>query len=116
MPSGPSIIWGPSSPPPLQCTISDLLTARCTAQPDTLAIAAPQENCEWLWSDLRDRVHGLASGLAVLGLSKGHRLGVMLGNRSEYLEARVPTVSTAHGFSADWLDRSSSPELSSELT
>ncbi|KAL2839428.1 acetyl-CoA synthetase-like protein [Aspergillus pseudodeflectus] len=86
MPPGPSIVRGPLTPPPLERTISDLLNERCTVQPHTLAIAALQQNQQLLWSDLRHRVDRLVSGLAALGLSKGHRLGVMLGNRLEYME------------------------------
>ncbi|KAJ0418574.1 hypothetical protein BJY00DRAFT_314727 [Aspergillus carlsbadensis] len=78
MPSGPSIIRGPLTPPPLQRTISDLFKERCTIQPHSLAIAAPQQNRQLLWSSLQDRVEALASGLASLGLSKGHRLGIFL--------------------------------------
>jgi fatty-acyl-CoA synthase len=96
MPSGPSIIRGPSTPPPLHRTITDLLKERCTIQPDTLAVASLEEDRQLLWSDLRDRVDGLASGLAALGLSKGDRLGVMLGNRLEYMEASSRTQNSTY--------------------
>ncbi|KAL2852233.1 hypothetical protein BJX68DRAFT_275046 [Aspergillus pseudodeflectus] len=86
MSSRPSIVRGPSEPPPLQCTIGELLTERCRAQPEGLAVAAAQEGRQLCWSEISNRVASLAAGLAALGMSSGDCLGVLLGNRLEYME------------------------------
>ncbi|KAL2843349.1 hypothetical protein BJY01DRAFT_248637 [Aspergillus pseudoustus] len=86
MSARPSIISGPSSPPPLQRTVTDLLRERCFIQPDGPAVVAVQQTREITYSQLSQRTELLASGLARLGLSKDDRLGIMLANRLEYTE------------------------------
>ncbi|ORY01287.1 hypothetical protein BCR34DRAFT_606004 [Clohesyomyces aquaticus] len=82
----PSIISGPSSPPLLTWTFNDILRDRCRLHGDDLAVVSHHQNQEYTYAELNRRSSELAAGLHCLGVRKGDRVGVLLGNRSEYVD------------------------------
>jgi len=59
---------------------------RMTAEdhPDRVAVRTKDDEVSLTWSELRDRVDALAGGLAALGVRRGDRVALMLGNRPEF--------------------------------
>jgi long-subunit acyl-CoA synthetase (AMP-forming) len=59
---------------------------RITAQdhPDRVAVRTRDDEVSLTWSELRERVDALAGGLAALGVRRGDRVALMLGNRPEF--------------------------------
>jgi long-chain acyl-CoA synthetase len=59
---------------------------RLTAEdnPDRVAVRTKDDEVSLTWAQLRDRVDALAGGLAGLGVRRGDRVALMLGNRPEF--------------------------------
>jgi long-chain acyl-CoA synthetase len=60
---------------------------------DDLAIRDEARDVELTWSELRDRVHRIAGGLAKLGVKKGDTVAIMLNNRWEFIPSDLAVVS-----------------------
>ena len=60
---------------------------------DDLAIRDEARNRDLTWTELRDAVHRIAGGMAKLGIGKGDTVGIMLGNRWEFIPADLAAVS-----------------------
>jgi long-subunit acyl-CoA synthetase (AMP-forming) len=60
---------------------------------DDLAIRDEAREVELNWTELRDRVHRIAGGLAKLGLQKGDTVAIMLNNRWEFIPCDLAAVS-----------------------
>ena len=58
-----------------------------------LAIRDEAREVELSWTELRDRVHRIAGGLAKLGLQKGDTVAIMLNNRWEFIPCDLAAVS-----------------------
>jgi mevalonyl-CoA ligase len=84
----PSIIRGPAEPKLLEWTFNDLLTDRCRYQPDNVALISPQQNIQYTYAQLQNRSRRVAAALRNLGVQRGDRVGILLGNRIEYVEVR----------------------------
>ncbi|KPI37994.1 putative acyl-CoA synthetase YngI [Cyphellophora attinorum] len=81
-----SIIQGPTSPPLLEWTFNDLLDERCRRQPNHTALICPQQSTQLTYSELQTRSRRLAACLHGAGVGRGDRVGILLGNRAEYVE------------------------------
>src|SRR6478672_8669629 len=59
---------------------------RITAEdfPDRVAVRTKDDEISITWGELRERVDALAGGLAALGVKRGDRVALMLGNRPEF--------------------------------
>src|SRR5262245_29017815 len=79
-----SIISGPASPPLLDWTFNDLLRTQCEQNPDNVAVVSQHQDESLTYRELNRRSEQLAAGLHGLGIRRGDRVGVLLGNRSEY--------------------------------
>lgn len=80
-----SIISGPAEPALLDCTFNDVLHARCKHHPQNVAVVSLHQNKAMTYADLQQQSDLLASGLYELGVRQGDRVGVLLGNRYEYV-------------------------------
>jgi long-chain acyl-CoA synthetase len=60
---------------------------------DDLAIRDEARDVELSWTELRDRMHRIAGGLAKLGLEKGETVAIMLNNRWEFIPSDMAVVS-----------------------
>ncbi|KAF2654664.1 acetyl-CoA synthetase-like protein [Lophiostoma macrostomum CBS 122681] len=81
-----SFIAGPTSPSLLQWTLNDVLHQRCLDQADDVAVISQQQDEHYTYGQLQDRSTQLAAGLNALGVRQGDRVGVLLGNRAEYVD------------------------------
>lgn len=52
--------------------------------PDSVAIRTPGDKVVFTWRQYADRVRKIATGLAALGVERGHTVGLMLRNRPEF--------------------------------
>src|SRR5215211_3996996 len=60
---------------------------------DDLAIRDEARGVELTWTELRDRVHRIAGGLAKLRVKKGDTVAIMLNNRWEFIPCDLAVVS-----------------------
>ena len=60
---------------------------------DDLAIRDEDRGVELTWSEVRERVHRIAGGLAELGVAKGDTVAIMLNNRWEFIPCDLAAVS-----------------------
>ncbi len=67
--------------------------ATASRRGDNLAIRSEDEGVELSWSDLAARVRRIAGGLDSLGIRRGDRIGMVLGNRSEFIPCDLAAVS-----------------------
>lgn len=84
--SRPSIISGPKSPKLLDWTFNDVLRNACLNYPNRTAVISQHQNESYNYLELQTRSTRLALGLRSLGVGKGDRVGVLLGNRAEYVD------------------------------
>ncbi|MDP9228350.1 MAG: AMP-dependent synthetase/ligase [Actinomycetota bacterium] len=61
--------------------------------PDDVAIRTQDDAVSITWSELRERVHRIAGGLAELGVGKGDTVALMLNNRPEFIPCDLAVVS-----------------------
>jgi acyl-CoA synthetase (AMP-forming)/AMP-acid ligase II len=64
--------------------LADLFEAAATATPDATALVVDGER--WTFAELDDRANRLADVLALQGIARDDRVGVLLGNTNEHLE------------------------------
>ena len=60
---------------------------------DDVAIRTQDDSYSISWSELRERVHRIAGGLAKLGVGKGDTVAIMLNNRPEFIPSDLAAVS-----------------------
>ena len=65
-------------------TIAEAFRITASDHADRVAVRTKDDEVSLTWSELRDRVDALAGGLAELGVKRGDRVALMLGNRPEF--------------------------------
>jgi acyl-CoA synthetase (AMP-forming)/AMP-acid ligase II len=83
-----SVIRGPSNPPLLNLTFGELTRRQNRKHADEIAVISHQQNEIITYSQLHKYSDDLAAGMIALGINKGDRVAVLLGNRSEYVHVR----------------------------
>ena len=81
-----STITGPSTPELLDWTFNHVLRNACLHHPNRTAVISQHQDESYSYLELQTRSNRLAFGLHSLGVRKGDRVGVPLGNRSEYVD------------------------------
>ncbi|KAJ5647414.1 hypothetical protein N7490_003786 [Penicillium lividum] len=75
---------GPSQPPLIESTIGDHFAKIVAEHGDRTAVISKHQNDCVTYASLDMRSNALARGLESVGINKGDRVGVMLGNSMEY--------------------------------
>ncbi|AOD21498.1 AMP-dependent synthetase [Rhodococcus sp. p52] len=65
-------------------TLCEAFQTTAAAYPDKVALRTPDDSVSYTWRQYAQRVERLAAGLAGLGVSRGHTVGLMLTNRPEF--------------------------------
>ena len=65
-------------------TLPQAFQETAALQPDSLAIRTVGNETVLTWREYADRVRKIATGLAALGVERGHTVGLMLRNRPEF--------------------------------
>src|ERR1044072_4949707 len=65
-------------------TIAAAVRDTASEHPARVAVRTKDDEVSLTWSELRARVDALAGGLAELGVKRGDRVALMLGNRPEF--------------------------------
>jgi long-chain acyl-CoA synthetase len=73
-------------------TLGEALRRTAARHPDLVAIRTPDDGVTLTWSELLERVNGLAGGLARLGVGRGQCVSIMLSNRPEFHIADLAAV------------------------
>ena len=81
-----SIITGPKKPELVDWTFNHVLRNACLRHPDRTAVISQHQDESYSYLELQTRSSRLAFGLHSLGVKKGDRIGVLLGNRAEYVD------------------------------
>jgi mevalonyl-CoA ligase len=82
----PSIVYGPSSPVPLELTFGQLLDHNAEVRGDKPAVISHVQGYTASWKQLRSRSLQLAQALSKDGIRKGDLVAIALGSRVEYFE------------------------------
>jgi fatty-acyl-CoA synthase len=90
--NGYAHVKGDITQPLLNFTIGQLLQETAAQYPDRLAAVFCEEGVRWTWSQFQAEVLRLSSGLQILGLQRGDRLGIWSPNRSEWLLIQFATA------------------------
>ncbi len=83
-----SVIRGPSHPPLMNLTLGELTRRQSLKHEDRVAVISQHQNEAIIYSQLHKYSDDLAAGMIALGIKRGDRVAVMLGNRSEYVYVR----------------------------
>ncbi|KAJ5106210.1 hypothetical protein N7456_002885 [Penicillium angulare] len=86
-PTQPSIIYGPSAPLPASMSFGSLLSRHSKHAPDSYAVISHHQNVFLTYSQLDERSTSLAAAFSAYGVCRGDTVAIMLGSRTEYLEA-----------------------------
>lgn len=81
-----SIIHGPKFPPMLKTTLGRLLNDQCLKHGGKIAVICTSIGDRISYHELRERSRIIAKGLLSLGIQPGDRVGILAGNRAEYVE------------------------------
>jgi len=73
-------------------TLPQAFQETAALQPDSVAIRTPGNEVVVTWRQYADRVQNIATGLAALGVERGHTVGLMLRNRPEFHLADTAVV------------------------
>jgi long-chain acyl-CoA synthetase len=65
-------------------TLGEALRRTAINHPDIVAVRTPDDSVSLTWSELLQRVHDVAGGLAKLGVGRRDTVAIMLGNRPEF--------------------------------
>src|ERR1700759_1140363 len=65
-------------------TIAEAFRDTADAHGELTAVRTRDDEVEWTWAELRERVDALAGGLAALGVRHGDTVALMVGNRPEF--------------------------------
>ncbi|KAJ5992730.1 AMP-binding enzyme [Penicillium sp. IBT 35674x] len=75
---------GPSQPPLIESTVGDHFAKVVAEHGDRTAVISKHQNDRITYASLDTQSNALARGLESVGINKGDRVGVMLGNSMEY--------------------------------
>ncbi|OBT70776.1 hypothetical protein VF21_10141 [Pseudogymnoascus sp. 05NY08] len=84
--NGGSIVHGPSQPCAIDKTFGNLLREQAQTNGNGLLVLSDHQNKSLTYSQADRRTDDLARGLAAMGVKKGDRVAVMMGNLVEYVE------------------------------
>jgi fatty-acyl-CoA synthase len=87
-----SLVRGGGTPPLLECTIDEMLTATIARAADREALVCRHQDIRWSYAELGRRVEDVASGMLALGLSPGDRVGIWAPNCAEWALAQFATA------------------------
>jgi long-subunit acyl-CoA synthetase (AMP-forming) len=73
-------------------TFAQAVRATAADHPDIVAVRTPDDAVSLTWSELVERVDGIAGGLATLGVGHGDAVALMLSNRPEFNLADLAVV------------------------
>ncbi len=73
-------------------TVAEAFRRTAADNPELVAVRMPDDSVSLTWGQLRERVDGLAGGLAKLGVQRGQCVALMLSNRPEFHIADLATV------------------------
>ncbi|MGD0191889.1 MAG: AMP-binding protein [Rhizomicrobium sp.] len=79
-----SLATGETTPPLLECTIDQLLSAAIARAPARDALVSRHQNIRWSYEEFGRRVEDVAAGLLSLGLEHGDRVGIWAPNCAEW--------------------------------
>jgi non-ribosomal peptide synthetase component F len=79
-----SYACGPREPPLIDSTVGDHFACIVSQYGDREAVISKHQNHRLTYASLDAKSNALARGLESVGVRKGDRVGVMLGNSSEY--------------------------------
>ncbi len=96
-----SVIRGPSNPPLLKLTFGELTRRQSQKHADEGAVISQHQNEIITYSQLHKYSDDLAAGMIALGIKRGDRVAVLLGNRSEYVHVRRSHYSVYLDFKAE---------------
>ncbi|KAJ5665473.1 AMP-dependent synthetase/ligase [Penicillium maclennaniae] len=82
-----SLARGPSEPPLIESTVGGHFAKIVAQHGDRLAVISKHQNDSITYSELDTRSNALARGLKSVGVKKGDRVAVMLGNSMEFAVA-----------------------------
>jgi non-ribosomal peptide synthetase component E (peptide arylation enzyme) len=86
-PTGPpSIVYGPSSPIPINMTFGELLDHHAEVRGDRPAVISHVQGYTASFKELRHRSLQLARAMAKDGIGKGDLVAISMGSRVEYFE------------------------------
>ncbi|KAL5364269.1 hypothetical protein BJX96DRAFT_187666 [Aspergillus floccosus] len=80
-----SFVEGPTEPPLLRVTLSQLLNKQCEKYGNRECVVVPWTGTRWTYNDLQREADHLARGLFIMGARRGDRVGVMACNCEEYI-------------------------------
>jgi len=80
-----SYAHGGNAAPLLGETIGKHLDRTVSRWGDRAALISSQQNIQWTWKELAERVEAFAAGLLSLGLSPGDRIGIWSPNNAEWI-------------------------------
>ncbi|KAI1272913.1 hypothetical protein F5Y07DRAFT_412088 [Xylaria sp. FL0933] len=83
---GLSIVHGPATPRPIDKTSSCLLREQAIKRPSSLLVISDHQTKSLTYAQANNRSDQLAKGLASLGVQKGDRVAILMGNDIEYVE------------------------------
>jgi long-chain acyl-CoA synthetase len=73
-------------------TLGEALRRTAAAHPHIVAVRTLDDTVALTWGELRERVDGLARGLATLGVGRGDTVALVMGNRPEFHVADLAAV------------------------
>ncbi|GIK00266.1 hypothetical protein Aspvir_004286 [Aspergillus viridinutans] len=79
-----SYACGPREPPLIDSTVGDHFASIVSQYGDEEAVISKHQNHRLTYASLDAKSNALARGLESVGVQKGNRVGIMLGNSSEY--------------------------------
>ena len=85
MTTSPSYVCGSKDVPLLDETIGDFLDRITVQFDDAPALVSASQGLRWSYKELRSAIDRIASGLSVIGLVKGDRIGIWSANRAEWI-------------------------------
>jgi acyl-coenzyme A synthetase/AMP-(fatty) acid ligase len=80
-----SLLHGPSNPPLLLLTLSQLLDLQCQRYGTRECLVIPWTGARWTYNRLQSASIALAKMMLDLGILPGDRVGIMAGNCEEYV-------------------------------
>ena len=83
-----SLVRGATTPPLLECTIDEMLSATIARAGERNALVSRHQDVRWSYAEFGHRVEEVAAGLLSLGLSTGDRVGIWAPNCAEWALAQ----------------------------
>lgn len=79
-----SVLHGPSDPPLVDLTLSELLELQTYQHGSSECLVIPWTGARWTYNDLNQQSSALAQSLLDMGIGVGDRVGIMAGNCEQY--------------------------------